>query len=511
MNGTPAQLPDTATRSRTPCFLELRQITKSFSGVRVLNQVSLEISGGEVHAITGENGAGKSTLMKVLAGSIQPDVGEIRIHGQLIPPGQPHAALRAGVTMIYQELLPFLDLTVAENIFMGHEPATRLLGWIDRRALRQGTEELLARLGLSLSPDQKMRELRVAEMQGVEIAKALAHRAKVIIMDEPTSAISGREAEALFRIIADLRQAGTSILYISHKLEEVFRLADRVTVLRDGSHVSTQPITELSPDRLISLMVGRELQPVVPTRQTTEAAPILSVSQLEKRGRFRGVSFDVKPGEILGLAGLMGAGRTDVLHAIYGLEPADRGSIFVGGESVRIRNPAEALAAGIALVTEDRKEFGIVPTLGVRANMTLAALREWCRAGVVRQGAERRVAAEQIRAFGIQVRHPDQSVEYLSGGNQQKVVLARALLTSPRVLLLDEPTRGIDIGAKAEVHALITRLTASGSAVVLVSSEMPELFSLSHRILVLRQGEVTAELETRNATPEEVLRYAMPT
>ncbi len=492
------------------CAVDMRHITKSFSEVRVLNGVSLEVRAGEVHALTGENGAGKSTLMKVLAGLHAPDSGEVRLSGRKLELGSAPAALKAGVAMIYQELLPFRDLTVAENIFMGREPASRLLGWVDKAAMRREAGELLARLGVELSPTRKMKELRVAEMQTVEIAKALARRAEVIIMDEPTSALSQREAEGLFRIIGGLRERGAAVIYISHKLEEVFRLADRVTVLRDGSHVATQAINALTPNRLIALMVGRELPQALPTAVAAKGDAALSVRRLHKSGRFRDVSFEVRPGEILGLAGLMGAGRTDLVNAIYGLEPAEAGEIRVQGQTVRIRKPADALAAGIGLVSEDRKVFGLVPTLGVKPNMTLCALKRWCRGGVIRRAAETRAADEQVRAFAIKTSGPDQPVEHLSGGNQQKVVLARTLLTEPQILLLDEPTRGINIAAKAEVHAFVTRLAALGKAVVLVSSELPELFSLSSRLLVMRQGEVTAQFYTRRTTPEEVLKFAMP-
>ncbi len=492
------------------CLAQLRRITKSFSGVRALNGVSLEVRAGEVHAVTGENGAGKSTLMKVLAGLHAPDSGEVIICGRGVRLGSPHAARQAGVAMIHQELLPFPELTVAENIFMGQEPVSGPLRWIDKTAMRRNATDLLGRLGVELSTVRKMRELRVAEMQAVEIAKALAHRARVIIMDEPTSALSEREAEALFRMIGDLRQHGAAVTYISHKLEEIFRLADRVTVLRDGSHVATKPLQELTAEQLIALMVGRQLQAVSAPARAGQGEVALSVKNLNKAGRFRNINFEVRQGEILGLAGLMGAGRTDVVNAIYGLEAADSGDIRVRGEVVRVRKPGQALAAGIGLVSEDRRVFGLVPTLDVKRNLTLAALRRWCRGGLIRQAAENRAANEQIRAFAIRTSGPNQPINHLSGGNPQKVVLARTLLTDPTVLLLDEPTRGIDIAAKAEVHALVARLAAAGKAIVLVSSELPELFALSNRILVMRQGELAAELETERTSPEEVLRFAMP-
>lgn len=489
-------------------LVELHGITKSFSGVRVLNKVSISLHAGEVHALLGENGAGKSTLMKVLAGMHAPDEGEIRRQGRPRRFRNAHEALQAGIAMIYQELLPFLDLTVAENILMGREPRT--LGWIDRRALHHQSEQLLSRLGASFSPARKMRELSVAEMQVVEIAKALAHKAEVIIMDEPTSALSDRERDALFRIIGDLRRQGAAVVYISHKLEEVFQLADRITVLRDGCWIATHPAGELSSNRLIELMVGRDLRPAHPETRSEKGDIALSVRRLSRSGRFQDISFDVRRGEVLGLAGLMGAGRTEVINAIFGLPPAESGEIRVDGRSVGITCPRDAIRAGLGWVSEDRKLFGLVPALGVKPNLTLASLRRWCRAGFINQSHENRMAAEQVRALSIKIADLDQPVDHLSGGNQQKTVLGRTLLTEPRILLLDEPTRGIDIAAKAEIHALIHRLVREGLAVVLVSSELPELLALSDRILVMGQGAVTAELEARRTTSEEILKYAMP-
>ncbi|MHC1763727.1 MAG: sugar ABC transporter ATP-binding protein [Verrucomicrobiia bacterium] len=491
-------------------LLEARALTKSFTGVQVLNGVSLTVRDGEVHAVVGGNGAGKSTLMKLLAGLEPPDSGELWLNGAPVRFRGPSDALRRGIAMIHQELLPFPDLPVAENIFMGQGLAPRLLGWVDQRSLNRRSSLLLERLAVPVSPRQRMGNLRVAEMQGVEIAKALAHEARLIIMDEPTSALSEREAEALFRIISDLRAQGVALLYISHKLSEVFQLADRVTVLRDGSSEGTYQANELTADNLIALMVGRDLDLAAPSRPSHRGAPLLSVKDLTKSGRFRGVSFEVAAGEILGLGGLMGAGRTDVVNAIYGLEPADSGEIRVAGRPMRITRPRDALRAGIGLVSEDRKIFGLVPSFGLRSNVSLAALRRYCRGWFVDRRAEQRVADEQIRRLGIRARHRDQPVLHLSGGNQQKVVLARTLLTEPSILLLDEPTRGIDIAAKADVHAIVRELADFGKAIVLVSSELPELFSLSHRVLMMREGMVAGELDPTQANPEQAFKLALP-
>jgi inositol transport system ATP-binding protein len=489
-------------------LLETHDLSKSFSGQRVLRNIFFTVFPGEVHALMGENGAGKSTLMKVLAGVHEPDSGQVRLSGAAVSFRNTLAALKAGVAMIYQELLPFPDLSVAENILMGQEPAR--LGWLDKTALRARAADLLARLGVNVSPARKMRELSVAEMQAVEIAKALAHRARIIIMDEPSSALSDREVEALFRIVQDLRSSGVAVIYISHKLDEVFRVADRVTVLRDGNLVATEPAASLTPDRLIALMAGRELNLSAQAEPPPGGPVVLSVRNLCRAERLRNISFDLHAGEILGVAGLMGAGRTDLVNALYGLEPADSGELIVNEEPVRVRKPADALRAGIGLVSEDRKLFGLVPNLGVKANITLAALKKLCRGGFIDRTAENRAAEERIRALSIRVNNPNEPAYRLSGGNQQKAVLARMLLNEPRILLLDEPTRGIDVGAKAEVHSLIRRLAAEGNAVLLVSSEMPELLALSHRLLVLSRGRLTGELPARNTRPEEVLKLAMP-
>ena len=490
--------------------LQVRHLSKSFPGVKALEDVSLDVRRGSVHALMGENGAGKSTLMKALIGIHSPDAGEILFHGRRVRVRNPHEALRLGISMIHQELLPFPDLTVAENVWMGREPTGWFPGWVDRRAMNRLTDELFGRLGVRLSPTHRMRDLSVAQMQTVEIAKALAYNADVIIMDEPTSAISDREVESLFGVIADLKQRGVAVIYISHKMEEVFRIADTITVLRDGRYVATHDAAELDASRLIALMVGRELNSVFPG-STSEAGEVaLEVQGLTQVGRFRDVSFQLRRGEVLGIAGLMGAGRTELVSAIYGLTKADAGEIRVNGQAVRIASPRHALSCGIAMVTEDRKQFGLVPRMSVKHNVTLANLKRCSRGPLVDHRQENRVADEQIRTFGIKASHRNQLAVNLSGGNQQKIVLAKAMLTDPAILILDEPTRGIDIGAKAEIYALISRLAGEGKAILLVSSELSEILSLSHRILVMCEGAITVELSPQQATQEEVLKYAMP-
>jgi ABC-type sugar transport system ATPase subunit len=376
--------------------------------------------------------------------------------------------------------------------------------------MHRDARELLARLGVSADPSQPMRNLSVAEQQCVEIAKALARQADLIIMDEPTSALAAHEAESLFRIILDLKKRGVAIIYISHRLPEVLQLADRITVLRDGRLVTTQPASELDENRLIALMVGRALETRDLQASSEPGEVILGVKGLTRAGSFRDISFSLRRGEILGLAGLMGAGRSDVAAAIFGLAPATAGAIFVHGRPVRIQSPGDALAHRIAMVTEDRKEYGFVPNMSVQENITLSSLRRYCRGCFLHRRAEEEAADHQIATLDVRSAGRDQPVKHLSGGNQQKVVLARALLTDPEIVILDEPTRGIDIGAKHEIHALIACLAREGKAILLVSSEMNEILALSHRILVLREGAAVAELEASAATPDEILRHAMP-
>jgi ABC-type sugar transport system ATPase subunit len=476
--------------------LQLAGISKSFWGIRALDGVDLVVARGEVHALTGENGAGKSTLMKIVAGIERPDAGEVHFHG-------------SAVAMIHQELLPVPEMSVSENICMGSEPVNAF-GWLDRAAMDRRSAELLSRLGVDVAPGRRMGDLSFAEQQSVEVAKAIGRQADLLIMDEPTSALSDRESERLFRIIAELKQRGVAVIYISHRMDEIFRLADTITVMRDGRRVATRSAREFDEPGLISLMVGRDFDAAL----KREAAPIgpvaLEVRGLSRAGHFADISFTLRQGEILGLAGLIGAGRTEIASAVFGLDPATSGEILVRGRAARIASPADALAHGIAMVTEDRKRYGFVPDMGVRENVTLSSLRRFCAGPFVSAGAEDTATDEQIRAFSIRTAGREQQVKYLSGGNQQKVVLARALLTDPGVLILDEPTRGIDVGAKTEIYALISRLAQQGKAILLVSSEMNEILALSDRILVIREGSIAAEVSPSSCSPEEILAHAMP-
>ncbi len=492
-----------------PPLLEASAVSKSFGGVHALEAVDFDLRVGEVHALMGENGAGKSTLMKILAGLLQPDAGEVRLRGGAVRFSNPHEAMRHGIAMIHQELMPVPEMTVAENLLLGREPRGRIPGTIDRRAMETEARRLLGLLDMDLPVSRPMKTLSVAGMQTVEIARALGSEASIVIMDEPTAAISDREVDALFAAIDKLRERGVGVIYITHKMDEVARIADRITVLRDGRHVATHPASELDETRLISLMVGRKLTHEDGEPHEIADEVVLAVEGLERTGCYRGVSFEVRKGEVLGLAGLMGAGRSEVASAIFGLQPADRGTIRIGGRAARIRRPADAIRLGIGMVTEDRKGYGIVPEMPVAHNVTLASLKNSCRGPVISPRRETAASSEAIARFGIKCT-PRQRIGQLSGGNQQKAVIARTMLADPEIVILDEPTRGIDVAAKAEVHQIIRRLTRRGVTVILVSSELPELLALSDRILVMREGEISARLDPRSTTQEEILKHAIP-
>ena len=490
-------------------MLRAFELRKDFGGLTVLHPTTVDFRPGEVHALMGENGAGKSTLMKVLAGLYRPDGGQVEWRGVRADFASPHDALVAGIAMIHQELMPIPDLTVAENITLGTEPCGRF-GRVDRRAQLRRARELLGELEAEIDPSRLMRTLTVAQTQVVEIAKALGRQADVILMDEPTAALSDHEVAALFRAIARLKARGVAIVYTTHKMDEVFRLADRISVLRDGHLVGTAAAAELDHARLISLMVGRQLADVFPDRRAPRDEILLEVSGLTREPAYRDVSFSVRRGEVVALAGLMGAGRTEVVSAIYGLQPAAGGTLRFRGEPLSVRRPTDALVAGIGMVTEDRKGLGLIPALAVGQNITLTALRSLCHGPLIRHGAEAATIRSSMAGFAVKASGPNQPIAQLSGGNQQKALLARCLLGSPDLIILDEPTRGIDIGAKAEIYALIQMLARSGKGVLLVSSELPEVLSLAHRIVVLRRGSVAATLAAADADQETVLRHAMP-
>lgn len=488
-------------------ILRAVDISKSFAGVRVLDGVTLEVSAGTVHALTGENGAGKSTLMNILMGLFPPDKGTICLHDEEVHFSGTRDALSHGLSMIHQELQVFPDLTVAENIMIGREPLTKA-GWIDRSALYRQAEAFVGQLGLTLPLNRKMKELSVGAMQLAEIVRAVSNDASVLIMDEPTSAISTRETEALFRIIASLREQGKAIIYISHKMDEIFAIADKVTVLRDGRHIATRPMAGLKMDELIPMIVGRELSALYEKQPAVIGDRLLEVRDLHA-GDARGVSFDLRKGEILGVAGLMGAGRTAVAHALAGMEKITAGKVRLRGDQVNIGSPRAAKELGIGLVTEDRKQLGLILDASVRENIVLPSLERHGRGPLLDGRREKAVADREINRFRIKTASREQSVGRLSGGNQQKVVISAMSLNDPELVIFDEPTRGVDIGAKQEIYRYISQLAASGKAVILISSELPEILALSDRILVMRDGKVKAILEREGSSQEQIMKYAM--
>jgi rhamnose transport system ATP-binding protein len=490
-------------------IIELRDISKSFPGVQALKSVRLEVRAGEVHALLGENGAGKSTLIKIISGVYQPDVGTIRIEGGEVRFDSPFAAQRAGIATIYQELLLFPELSVAENIFMGHAPRNRY-GGIDWSAMRRNAEVLLASLDIhDLDVGRIVGSLSIGNRQRVEIAKALSQNARVLIMDEPTAALGEHDVTRLFEIVRLLRERGVGIVYISHRLEEIFLLADRVTVLRDGEYVATKPVAETDRDDLIQMMVGRRIEQLFPKLPAVAGAPALELRDLACSPLVKSTTLTLRAGEIVGLAGLVGSGRSELAQTIFGITPANAGEIRVTGRPVAVRSPADAKRAGISYVPEDRGTQGLVRPMSIQHNLSLTVLRAISRAAFLNRRAERRLAVDSIKRLAIRASGIGQLVNELSGGNQQKVVLAKWLATAPRVLILDEPTRGIDVGAKSEIHRLMSELAAQGLAILMISSELPEIMGMSDRILVLREGSIVAAFDRAEATQEKVVAAMM--
>lgn len=493
---------------RTP-LVDAAGIHKSFAGVRALRGVDFQLHSGEVHALVGENGAGKSTLVKVITGAVTPDSGTLRIGGQLVEANSPAKARTLGIAAIYQQPRLFPQLSVEENIAVVLEDpfAWRRVDWPKRRAR---AKDLLARIGAGISPETAASALSMPEQQLVEIARAIGADARVFIMDEPTASLTRRETERLFAIIAGLRQSGAGIIYISHRLEEVRAIAGRVTVLRDGSSIETRPAAGLTEAELIRLMVGRELSTIFPKREVTPGEVMLEARDLGCRaGGLRNVSFSVRAGEILGFSGLLGSGRTELADTLFGLTPADAGEIRWQGRAVRVDSPSAAIALGMGYVPEDRPRHGVIPPMSVAENVTLANLTAVSRAGFLRFARERGIAASFIERFQIKTPGPESAVSGLSGGNQQKVALSRWLATNPRLLILDEPTQGIDVGAKAEVHRMMGELAAAGIAIVMISSELPEILGMSDRIAVMAGGAVAGILDRRDATQDGILALAI--
>ncbi len=498
-------------------ILACRGITKRFPGVVALDSMDFEVAPGEVHVLLGENGAGKSTLVKILSGALQPDSGHVILDGRPVRFDSPLDAQRSGISTVYQELALVPHLSVTENILLGALPATaragRRLGIVDWRRARQAAAALLEELGAHIDPDAPVSRLSVAQQQLVEIARALRFKPRVLILDEPTSALSDDEVAALFAVIRRLtRHNGVAVIFISHRLGEVFTIGDRVTVLRDGRKVDTYPISAVDEEQLIRAMIGREVQRSFPKRRGNPGAEVLRVEGLRLPGRPHPISFSVRAGEVVGIAGLVGSGRTELVRAIFGADPASDGRIWVGGTPVRIREPLDAIRAGIGLVPEDRKGQGLVLEHPVRHNLTLAVLRRLVGLlGFVRLKEESALSARLIERLHIRTADDLQPVAQLSGGNQQKVVLARWLATQSRLIILDEPTRGVDVAARSEIYRFIDEIASQGLGVLLISSDLPELLGLADRVLVMREGELAGELQGDEATPEAVMRLAVPT
>lgn len=488
-------------------LLDMKQIIKSFNGVEVLHGIDFSLRAGTVHALMGENGAGKSTLMKVLAGVHKCDDGEIWLKGKKTEIQSPRHAQELGIAMIHQELSPVPEMTVAENIFLGREPRKGL--FVDYKKMYADTEKLLGEMKVRVSPRAKIGRLKVADQQLIEISKAISLNADIIVMDEPTSAITDQEVEILFKTIADLKKKGTGIIYISHKMDEIFRIADDITVLRDGTYVNSWEAKDIDNNTLIKNMVGRELNEIFPKIKVPAKNVVMEIRHFTKENQFEDISFLVREGEILGIAGLIGAGRTELMNAIFGLEKPDSGEVFFEGKKVEIRRPSDAIRHGIAYVTEDRKNEGLVLEMGVGQNITIASMKTLSSGMFIKRQEEKKTIDDQIRALRIKVHSTRQLVGKLSGGNQQKVVLAKWMMKNPKLLILDEPTRGIDIGAKSEIYKLMGEFVEKGNSIIMISSEMPEAMGMSDRILVLSNGRLSGELSREEFAQEDIMKMAV--
>jgi rhamnose transport system ATP-binding protein len=488
-------------------IVELRDAAKSYGAVRALRDANLVLRDGEVRGLIGENGAGKSTLVKVLGGVVRRDAGDMLANGESVDFHSPHDARDAGIAVIYQEPTLFPDLSIAENVVMGYHPRGAL-NRIDRRAMHRQVQGLLDRLGVQLASDRPVRGLSIADQQIVEIAKALSFDARVLIMDEPTAALSGAEVERLFAVVRTLQEHDAAVLFISHRLDEIRDICTTVTVMRDGAVVHDAPISEMSTDEMVRRMVGRELSALFPKQDAEIGAPVLEVHRLTREGVFFDVSFEVRAGEIVALAGLVGAGRSEVARAIFGIDRADAGHVEVEGKRLPNGRPLAAMRAGIAFVPEDRRMQGLVMDLSVARNATLTRMKTLTRLGLIRAGAENRLARRWADRLQLKFHRLEDPVGFLSGGNQQKVVLAKWLATEPKLLILDEPTRGIDVGTKAEVHRLMSELAGRGLAVLMISSELPEVLGMADRVIVMHEGRLSRELSRAEADEENVIRAA---
>ena len=491
----------------TSALLSLSGATKSFGAVVALTDGSIEILPGEIHALVGENGAGKSTLVKILAGVHQPNDGSFVVAGSDVVFKSPADSKAAGISVIYQEPTLFPDLSVAENIYIGRQPRGRL-GLIDRSVMRRQARELFATLGVPIDPDRIADGLSIADQQIIEIAKAISLDASILVMDEPTAALSGVEVERLFAVARSLKEKGAGILFISHRFDEVFELCDRVTVMRDGAFIATHNTNDITADGLVREMVGRDIATLFPKEDAEIGAAVLTVDRLSRAGVFSDISFEVRAGEIVALSGLVGAGRTEVARAIFGIDRYDSGTVTVGGKKLKAHSPQAAISAGIGFVPEDRRKQGLVMELSVARNATLTLRNSLARFGLIDAARERSAAEEWTGRLQVKTGSQDLSVATLSGGNQQKVVIAKWLATMPKLLIVDEPTRGIDIGTKSEVHRLISQLAGQGIAVLMISSELPEVIGMADTVLVMHEGRISARLTRDEATAEAIMHAA---
>lgn len=491
-------------------LIQMEDIDKQFPGVQALKDCRFELRRGEVHALVGENGAGKSTLMKVLTGVYQKDTGSILYEGVQVDIPNAKTAQKLGISIIHQELNLAPDLTVAQNIYIGREPRWGLRLFLDERELKRRVERLFKRLNMDLDPDESVANLTVAKQQMVEIAKALSYDAKVLIMDEPTAALSDSEIDDLFIIINQLRSSGVGIVYISHRMDELKRITDRITVMRDGRYIDTVPTAAVTNEQIITMMVGREIyDSTKQNRIENTSETVLEVKGLSRKGALRDINFKLRKGEIIGFAGLIGAGRTEVARAIFGADPIDAGEISVRGRKVVLRQPYDAVQAGIGYLSEDRKRYGCIVEMDVKTNVAVASLRQYVNPfGWVNKERIEKAADQIVDMLKVKTPHIDQEVKFLSGGNQQKVVIGKWLIRDCDILIFDEPTRGIDVGAKSEIYKLLNDLAAKGKSIIMISSELPEILRMSHRIIVMCEGRITGELDREEATQEKIMRYA---
>lgn len=487
--------------------IEMRGIDKSFGGNAVLKNAGFLLDDGEVHALMGENGAGKSTLMKILTGVYTKDAGQVIVDGKEVCYNNPQEAEKAGIVFIHQELNVLFDLTVEENMFLGKE-IKKVFGICDRKAMRKRVQEILDMLGVDIDPTQRMDELSIGQQQMIEIAKALMVDAKVLIMDEPTAALTQSETEVLFKVVNSLRKKGVSIVYISHRMEEIFELCDRITILRDGTYIDTKRIADIDMNDIVKMMIGREIGERYPVRNSKIGDVAFEVKNLNCPGAFENVSFEVRAGEVLGVSGLMGAGRTEIMQAIFGNMPNVTGQLLLDGKEIKNKNPQQAIQNGIGFITEDRKVEGLMLEESIMKNISLANLGKISKNGVINKKKEQELVNKGIEELRIRCFGPQHECNNLSGGNQQKVIFAKWIYTNPKVLILDEPTRGVDIGAKKEIYNIINELAAKGVAIIMVSSELPEVLGMSDRVMVVREGEVRGILNKEEANQESIMTLA---